>query len=107
MRRPWLMLGAMCPEGMVPLAILVLVMVATGPATVRLQKTNLMAGSLREPTGHSMCTSDPWKHKDSMRQRSVDLHNEVLEEGAVSSACLATWLVEVFFILLMILDTPR
>ena len=32
-----------------------------------------MAGSAREAFGHSMRTSDAWRHKDSMRQCSGDL----------------------------------
>ena len=29
-------------------------------------ETNHMAGSAREPVGHSMCTSNTWMHRDSM-----------------------------------------
>ena len=50
------------------------------------------AGSAREPKRHSMCTSDAWRHKDSMRQCRGDLYSEELEEGAASEACLVTWL---------------
>ena len=57
-----------------------------------------------------MCASDARRHKDSMRQCRGALNGEELEEGAVSSACLVTWLIQDFSIstvFLMILSTPR
>ena len=57
-----------------------------------------------------MSTNDAWRDKDSMRQCRGDLYSEGLEEGAVSSACLVTRLIEDFSIgtvFLMILGTPR
>ena len=38
-------------------------------------ETNHMEGSEREHIGHSMCTSDAWRHRDSMRQCSGDLYS--------------------------------
>ena len=59
--------------GRVPMAILVLAMAAASPAAPRQQLSNLLAGSARAPPGHSMCTSDAWRHKDSMEHCSGDL----------------------------------
>ena len=35
-------------------------------------ETNHMAGSAREPVGHSMSTVDLWRHRDSMEHCSGD-----------------------------------
>ena len=100
----------MCAEGMVGGAILAKAMVATLPAAQRQPDFLPFAGSAREPKGHSMSTNDAWRDKDSMRQCRGDLYSVELEEGAVSLACLVTWLIEDFSIgtvFLMILSTPR
>ena len=53
----------MCTEGMVSFAILALAVIFTLPGALRRQKLTISAW---EPIGHSMSTSDAWRHRDSM-----------------------------------------
>ena len=63
----------MCAVGMVGGAIfLAKSMVATLPGAPRQPDFLPFAGSAREPKGHSMCTADLWRHRNSMEHSSGD-----------------------------------
>ena len=62
----------MCAEGMVVGAILAKAMVTTLPAAQRQPDFLPFAGSAWEPEGHSMCTVDLWRHRDSVEHCSGD-----------------------------------
>ena len=53
-------------------AILAKAIFATLPAAQRQPDFLPFAGSAREPEGHSMCTVDLWRHRDSVEHCSFD-----------------------------------
>ena len=55
-----------CAEGTVYIAIFAFGIVFHPSSCTTPAETNHMGNSAGEPIGHSVCTSDTWRHRDSM-----------------------------------------